>query len=533
MTIREIRLGDEARDSVIKGINQIADAVRVTLGPQGKTVILEQERNFPRVTKDGVTVARAIRLEDHFENIGADLIREVASKADQTAGDGTTTATIIAQRLIEKGVEYVKGEECNPNKFKRGLSLALQDALDQLDEMAIDVESLDDLINIATVSANGDAEMGKLIAEAVDAIGKEGSVTIEPNRTAKDEVIYTEGLEFPQGFMSPYFMTDKTKHTAEYNEPYVLCYNGEIANLQRLQVLLTAIFDKGSSLVLVCNGMSEEVLNTLITNRLQKELKIIPILNPYHGEAGESFLDDISYITGQRPRAGEIKDDLEGIELKHLGKLAKVVVSRSKTLMVSDPSTFELEIEERVIQLKGLIKKEEDTIMKKHLKHRLAKLTGRVAVVKIGGITDLEISERIDRAEDALNACRAAKADGLVVGGGSALARVRLTTKDLTCTDTIEAYDTLAEAMIAPIKQLTEHSDIHFGTILEAVWKGDNAGYNAETCELGNLYEMGVIDPLNVVKSSLTNAVSVASLVLTTGAVVGIKMPPVQKEGRK
>lgn len=524
---KEVKFGSEAREKMLKGVDTLANAVKVTLGPKGRNVVIDKSFGSPRTTKDGVSVAKEIELEDKFENMGAQLIREVASRTNDEAGDGTTTATVLAQAIVREGAKSVAAG-MNPMDLKRGIDLATTAAIADLKKRAKKVKGTEEIAQVGTISANGESEIGELIAQAMQKVGNEGVITVEEAKSLETELEVVEGMQFDRGYLSPYFITNADKMTTELDDPYILLHEKKLSNLQSMLPILEAVVQSSRPLLIIAEDIEGEALATLVVNKLRGGLKIAAVKAPGFGDRRKAMLEDIAVLTGGQVISEDLGIKLETVTLDMLGTSKKVRITKDDTTVV-DGAGKKGDIESRVAQIRNQIEETTSDYDREKLQERLAKLAGGVAVLRVGGATETEVKERKDRVDDALNATRAAVEEGIVPGGGTALLS---TTKAINAVlDNAENHDQQAgvkivlRAIQAPIRQIAENAGVEgsivVGKVLEG--KGVGFGFNAQTEEYGNLVEMGVIDPVKVVRHALQDAASVAGLLITTEAMVADK----------
>ncbi|GAA6157804.1 chaperonin GroEL [Pyruvatibacter sp. HU-CL02332] len=524
---KEVKFGSEAREKMLQGVDTLANAVKVTLGPKGRNVVIDKSFGSPRTTKDGVSVAKEIELEDKFENMGAQLIREVASRTNDEAGDGTTTATVLAQAIVREGAKSVAAG-MNPMDLKRGIDLATSAAIADLKKRSKKVKGTEEIAQVGTISANGESEIGELIAQAMQKVGNEGVITVEEAKSLETELEVVEGMQFDRGYLSPYFITNADKMTTELDDPYILLHEKKLSNLQSMLPILEAVVQSSRPLLIIAEDIEGEALATLVVNKLRGGLKIAAVKAPGFGDRRKAMLEDIAVLTGGQVISEDLGIKLETVTLDMLGTSKKVRITKDDTTVV-DGAGKKGDIESRVAQIRNQIEETSSDYDREKLQERLAKLAGGVAVLRVGGATETEVKERKDRVDDALNATRAAVEEGIVPGGGTALLS---TTKAINAVlDQAENHDQQAgvkivlRAIQAPIRQIAENAGVEgsivVGKVLEG--KGVGFGFNAQTEEYGNLVEMGVIDPVKVVRHALQDAASVASLLITTEAMVADK----------
>ncbi len=535
MAAKEVKFGQDARERMLHGVDILANAVKVTLGPKGRNVVLEKSFGAPRITKDGVTVAKEIELEDKFENMGAQMVREVASKTSDTAGDGTTTATLLAQAIVKEGAKSVAAGS-NPMDLKRGVDLAVNAVINELKSKAKKVTSSEEIAQVGTISANGDAEIGEMIAKAMQKVGNEGVITVEEAKALLTELEVVEGMQFDRGYISPYFITDADKMRVELESPYILIYEKKLSNLQSILPLLETVVQSGKPLLVIAEDVEGEALATLVVNKLRGGLKVAAVKAPGFGDRRKAMLQDIAVLTGGQVISEDLGIKLENVTLDMLGRAKKVVITKDDTTIV-DGAGKKADIEARVAQIRQQIEDTTSDYDREKLQERLAKLAGGVAVIKVGGSTEVEVKERKDRVDDALNATRAAVEEGILPGGGVALIRSQKVLDRINTAneDQKVGVNIVRRALQAPARQIAENAGedgaVVVGKILD---KDDYAfGFNAASGEYGNLVKQGVIDPAKVVRTALQDAASVAGLLITTEAMVAEKpkkkapaMPP-------
>jgi chaperonin GroEL len=521
MAAKEIKFGRTAREKMLRGVDILADAVRVTLGPKGRNVIIDKSFGAPRITKDGVSVAKEIELEDKFENMGAQMVREVASKTNDIAGDGTTTATVLAAAIVREGAKAVAAG-MNPMDLKRGIDLAVAEVVKDLISKAKKINTSEEVAQVGTISANGEKEIGAYIAEAMQKVGNEGVITVEEAKTAETELEVVEGMQFDRGYLSPYFVTNAEKMVAELEDAYVLLHEKKLSNLQAMLPVLEAVVQTGKPLLIISEDVEGEALATLVVNKLRGGLKIAAVKAPGFGDRRKAMLEDIAILTGGTVISEDIGIKLESVTLEMLGRAKKVSITKENTTIV-DGAGQKSDIEGRVAQIKVQIEETTSDYDKEKLQERLAKLAGGVAVIRVGGATEIEVKEKKDRIDDALNATRAAVQEGIVPGGGTALLRasVVLNIKGAN-EDQTAGINIVRKSLQSLVRQIAENAgdegSIIVGKILES--DTDNYGYNAQTGEFGDMIAMGIVDPVKVVRTALQNAASVAGLLVTTEAMI-------------
>ncbi|MGN7803684.1 chaperonin GroEL [Hyphomicrobiales bacterium] len=539
MAAKEVKFHSDARERMLRGVDILANAVKVTLGPKGRNVVIDKSYGAPRITKDGVTVAKEIELEDKFENMGAQMVREVASKTSDIAGDGTTTATVLAQAIVKEGAKAV-ASGMNPMDLKRGIDKAVEAVVEELRRNARKVTRNDEIAQVGTISANGDIEIGRFLAEAMEKVGNEGVITVEEAKTAVTELEVVEGMQFDRGYLSPYFITNPDKMRVELEEPYILIHEKKLSNLQTLLPVLEAGVQSGKPLLIIAEDVEGEALATLVVNKLRGGLKIAAVKAPGFGDRRKAILEDIAILTGGTAVSEDLGIKLENVTLNMLGRAKKVVVEKENTTIV-DGAGSKTEIQGRVSQIKAQIEETTSDYDREKLQERLAKLAGGVAVIRVGGSTEVEVKERKDRVDDAMHATRAAVEEGVLPGGGVALLRA---VKALDNTQTENAdqrhgIDLVRRAIEAPVRQIAENAGAEGSIIVGKLRERTEFGYgwNAQTNEFGDLYDQGVIDPVKVVRTALQDAASVAGLLITTEAMVAEKpkkdvpLPPMPAAG--
>ncbi|MDI4665851.1 chaperonin GroEL [Xanthobacter autotrophicus] len=522
MAAKEVKFSGEAREKLLRGVDILANAVKVTLGPKGRNVVIEKSFGAPRITKDGVSVAKEIELEDRFENLGAQLVREVASKTNDLAGDGTTTATVLAQAIVKEGAKAVAAG-MNPMDLKRGIDLAVAAALKDIQGRAKKVSSSAEVAQVGTISANGDASIGEMIAGAMQRVGNEGVITVEEAKTAETELEVVEGMQFDRGYLSPYFITNAEKMIADLEEPYLLIFEKKLSGLQPILPVLEAVVQTGRPLVIVAEDVEGEALATLVVNKLRGGLKVAAVKAPGFGDRRKAMLEDIAILTGGTVISEDLGIKLENVTLAQLGRAKKVILEKEKTTIV-DGVGEKSDIEARVNQIKAQIDETSSDYDREKLQERLAKLAGGVAVIRVGGSTEVEVKEKKDRVDDALNATRAAVEEGIVPGGGVALLRakkaVELVTSDNP--DITAGIKIVLRALEAPIRQIAENSGVEGSIVVGKVQESNDPsfGFNAQSEEYVDMIVAGIVDPAKVVRTALQDAASVAGLLVTTEALV-------------
>ncbi|MER8883581.1 chaperonin GroEL [Mesorhizobium sp. M0074] len=539
MAAKDVKFHTEAREKMLRGVDILANAVKVTLGPKGRNVVLDKSFGAPRITKDGVTVAKEIELEDKFENMGAQMVREVASKTSDTAGDGTTTATILAQAIVREGAKAVAAG-MNPMDLKRGIDKAVDAVVADLKSNARKVTRNDEIAQVGAVSANGDAEIGRFLAEAMERVGNEGVITVEEAKTAETELEVVEGMQFDRGYLSPYFITNQDKMRVELEEPYVLIHEKKLSNLQAMLPVLEAAVQSGKPLLIIAEDVEGEALATLVVNKLRGGLKVAAVKAPGFGDRRKAMLEDIAILTGGTAISEDLGIKLENVTLEMLGRAKKVLIEKENTTIV-DGAGRKDEIQARVSQIKAQVEETTSDYDREKLQERLAKLAGGVAVIRVGGSTEIEVKERKDRVDDAMHATRAAVEEGILPGGGVALLRAAkaLDNIEVDNPDQKTGVEIVRRAIEAPVRQIAENAGAEGSIIVGKLRETADFGYgwNAQTNEFGDLYSQGVIDPAKVVRTALQGAASVAGLLVTTEAMVAEKpkketpMPPMPGGG--
>ena len=522
MAAKIVLFNTDARDKMLRGVNILANAVKVTLGPKGRNVVIQKSFGAPRSTKDGVSVAKEIELEDAFENMGAQMIREVASKTNDKAGDGTTTATVLAQAIVVEGMKSVAAG-MNPMDLKRGIDKAVTKVIADIKDSSKKVTSNDEIAQVGTISANGDDEVGKMIAKAMDKVGNEGVITVEEAKTAETELDVVEGMQFDRGYLSPYFITNADKMQAELEEPLILLHEKKLSSLQAMLPILEAVVQSGRPLIIIAEDIEGEALATLVVNKLRGGLRVAAVKAPGFGDRRKAMLEDIAVLTGGQVISEDLGIKLETVTLDMLGKAKKVSITKDDTTIVEGAGE-KADIEGRVGQIKKQIEDTSSDYDREKLQERLAKLAGGVAVLRVGGSTEVEVKEKKDRVDDALNATRAAADEGIVPGGGIALLKASAKLDGLKGdnADQNAGIAIVRRALQAPIRQIAENSGVEGSIVVGKVLENKDAsfGFNAQTEEYGDLVKMGVIDPAKVVRTALQDAASVAGILITTEAAV-------------
>jgi chaperonin GroEL len=522
MAAKEVRFSSDARDKMLRGVETLANAVRVTLGPKGRNVVLDKSFGAPRITKDGVTVAKEIELEDKFENMGAQMVREVAQKTNDLAGDGTTTATVLAHAIVKEGTRAVAAG-MNPMDLKRGIDIAVAAVVKDIEKRAKKVGSSSEIAQVGTISSNGDSTIGKMIAQAMQKVGNEGVITVEEAKSLETEVEIVEGMQFDRGYLSPYFITNAEKMVAELEDAYVLLHEKKLSGLQAMLPVLESVVQSGKPLVIVAEDVEGEALATLVVNKLRGGLKVAAVKAPGFGDRRKAMLEDIAILTGGQLISEDLGIKLENVTLAMLGRAKKVIIEKEKTTIV-DGAGKKKDIEARVQQIKAQIEETTSDYDREKLQERLAKLAGGVAVIRVGGATEIEVKEKKDRVEDALNATRAAVEEGIVPGGGVALLRAKKAVGRITNenSDVQAGINIVLKALESPARQIAENSGVEgsivIGKILES--KSETFGFDAQNEDYVDLVDKGIIDPAKVVRAALQDAASVAGLLVTTEAMV-------------
>jgi chaperonin GroEL len=522
MAAKDVKFSTDARDRMLRGVDILANAVKITLGPKGRNVVLDKSFGAPRITKDGVTVAKDIELEDKFENMGAQMVREVASKTNDMAGDGTTTATVLAQAIVREGVKLVAAG-MNPMDLKRGIDLAVGKVIDDITKSARAVKSSKEVAQVGTISSNGDENIGSMIAEAMQRVGNEGVITVEEAKSLETDVDIVEGMQFDRGYISPYFVTNADKMIAELSDPYILIFEKKLSTLQSMLPVLEAVVQAGKPLLIIAEEVEGEALATLVVNKLRGGLKVAAVKAPGFGDRRKAMLEDIAILTNGQMIAEDLGIKLESVTLQMLGRAKKVVIEKEKTTIV-DGTGKKKDIEARVAQIKQQIEETTSDYDKEKLQERLAKLAGGVAVIRVGGATEIEVKERKDRVDDALNATRAAVEEGIVPGGGVALLRAKKSVGRLKNDneDVQAGINIVLKALEAPIRQIAENAGVEGSIVVGRIADQDNAdyGFDAQNEKYVDMFRAGIIDPAKVVRTALQDAASIAGLLITTEAMI-------------
>ncbi len=523
MAAKDVRFSADARDKMLRGVDILADAVKVTLGPKGRNVVIEKSFGAPRITKDGVTVAKEIELADRFENMGAQMVREVASKTNDIAGDGTTTATVLAQAIVREGAKYVAAG-INPMDLKRGIDLATAAAVKDIVARAKKVSTSDEVAQVGTISANGDKEIGEMIAHAMQKVGNEGVITVEEAKTAETELDVVEGMQFDRGYLSPYFITNAEKMVAELEDPYILIHEKKLSSLQAMLPVLEAVVQTGKPLLIIAEDIEGEALATLVVNKLRGGLKVAAVKAPGFGDRRKAMLEDIAILTKGQMIAEDLGIKLENVSLPMLGRAKRVRIEKENTTII-DGVGEKSDIEGRISQIKAQIEETTSDYDREKLQERLAKLAGGVAVIRVGGATEVEVKEKKDRVDDALNATRAAVEEGIVPGGGTALLRAKKAVAELKSDvpDVQAGIKIVLKALEAPIRQIAQNAGVEGSIVVGKITDktdSETFGFNAQTEEYVDMIQAGIVDPAKVVRTALQDAASVAGLLVTTEAMV-------------
>jgi chaperonin GroEL len=533
MAAKQLRFDTDARDRMLNGVNTLADAVRVTLGPKGRNVILAKSWGAPRITKDGVTVAKEIELEDKFENMGAQMVREVASRTSDEAGDGTTTATVLAQAIVKEGMKSVAAG-MNPMDLKRGIEQAVALVVEDIKAQSRTVSGTEEIGQVGAIAANGETEIGRQIAEAMQKVGNEGVITVEENKGFVTETEVVDGMQFDRGYLSPYFITNADKMIAELEDAVILIHEKKLGSLQPMVPLLELVIQSGKPLLIIAEDIEGEALATLVVNKLRGGLKVAAVKAPGFGDRRKAMLQDLAILTGGTVISEELGMKLENVGLDMLGKARKITITKDETTVV-DGAGEKSAIEGRVTQIRAQIKDTTSDYDKEKLQERLAKLAGGVAIIRVGGASETEVKERKDRVDDALNATRAAVQEGVVVGGGVALVRASKKLQGLQGAnhDQTAGIAIVRKALQAPLRQIAENAGVDGSVVAGKVMESEDPsfGFNAQTEEYGDMFKFGVIDPAKVVRTALQDAASVAGLLITTEAMIADKPEPKGQAG--
>ncbi len=533
MAAKQLRFETDARDRMLKGVNTLADAVRVTLGPKGRNVLISKSWGAPRITKDGVTVAKEIELEDKFENMGAQMVREVASRTSDEAGDGTTTATVLAQAILKEGMKSVAAG-MNPMDLKRGIEKAVALVVADIKAQSRTVSGTEEIGQVGAIAANGETEIGRQIADAMQKVGNEGVITVEENKGFVTETEVVDGMQFDRGYLSPYFITNAEKMIAELEDAVILIHEKKLGSLQPMVPLLELVIQSGKPLLIIAEDIEGEALATLVVNKLRGGLKVAAVKAPGFGDRRKAMLQDLAILTGGTVISEELGMKLESVGLDMLGKARKITITKDETTIV-DGAGEKAEIEGRVTQIRAQIEDTTSDYDKEKLQERLAKLAGGVAIIRVGGASETEVKERKDRVDDALNATRAAVQEGVVVGGGVALVQASKKLADVTGDnpDQTAGIQIIRKALQAPLRQIAENAGVDGSVVNGKIMESNDPafGFNAQTEEYGDMFKFGVIDPAKVVRTALQDAASVAALLITTEAMVAEKPEPKGQAG--
>ena len=528
MGAKQLKFNTDARNRMLKGVDLLADAVKVTLGPKGRNVVIDKSFGAPRITKDGVTVAKEIELEDKFENMGAQMVREVASRTNDEAGDGTTTATVLAQAIVREGMKSVAAG-MNPMDLKRGIDQAVAIVVEEIKSAARTVSGSEEVAQVGTISANGETEIGRQIADAMQKVGNEGVITVEENKGFETETEVVEGMQFDRGYLSPYFITNADKMIAELDDALILLHEKKLSSLQPMVPLLEAVIQSGKPLLIISEDVDGEALATLVVNKLRGGLKIAAVKAPGFGDRRKAMLQDIAILTGGQVISEDLGMKLENVGVDMLGRARKISITKDETTIV-DGNGEKAEIEARVAQIRQQIEETSSDYDREKLQERLAKLAGGVAVIRVGGASEVEVKERKDRVDDALNATRAAVQEGVVVGGGVALVQASKKLDGISGSnaDQNAGIAIVRKALQAPLRQIAENAGVDGAVVAGKVIESTDAafGFNAQTEEYGDMFKFGVIDPAKVVRTALQDAASVAGLLITTEAMIADKPEP-------
>ncbi|RVA73750.1 chaperonin GroEL [Mesorhizobium sp. M7A.F.Ca.CA.001.08.2.1] len=522
MSAKEIKFSTDARDRMLRGVEILTNAVKVTLGPKGRNVIIDKAYGAPRITKDGVTVAKEIELADKFENMGAQMVREVASKTNDLAGDGTTTATVLAASILREGAKLVAAG-MNPMDLKRGIDQAVSAVVKEIQARAKKVKSSAEIAQVGTIAANGDASVGEMIAKAMDKVGNDGVITVEEAKTAETELDVVEGMQFDRGYLSPYFVTNADKMRVELEEPYILIHEKKLGNLQAMLPILEAVVQSGRPLLIISEDVEGEALATLVVNKLRGGLKVAAVKAPGFGDRRKAMLEDIAVLTSGQMISEDLGIKLENVTIEMLGRAKRVLIEKDTTTIIDGAGT-KATIQARVAQIKGQIEETTSDYDKEKLQERLAKLSGGVAVIRVGGVTESEVKEKKDRIDDALNATRAAVEEGIVPGGGVALLRARSVLGGLTGAnaDVTAGITIVLRALEAPIRQIAENSGVEGSVVVGKLTdsKDHNQGFDAQNEVYVDMIKAGIVDPAKVVRTALQDAGSIAALLITAEAMI-------------
>jgi chaperonin GroEL len=522
MAAKDVRFSADARERMLRGVDILANAVKVTLGPKGRNVVLDKSFGAPRITKDGVTVAKEIELSDKFENMGAQLVREVASKTSDTAGDGTTTATVLAQAIVKEGAKAVAAG-MNPMDLKRGVDLAVAEAVKDIAKRSKKIKDSAEVAQVGSIAANGDKSVGKMIADAMQKVGNEGVITVEEAKSLQTELDVVEGMQFDRGYLSPYFVTNAEKMVAELEDPYILIHEKKLSSLQPMLPVLEAVVQTSKPLVIVAEDIEGEALATLVVNKLRGGLKVAAVKAPGFGDRRKAMLEDIAILTGGTMIAEDLGIKLENVTIQMLGKAKRVRIEKENTTIINGAGK-KSDIEGRIAQIKAQIEDTTSDYDKEKLQERLAKLAGGVAVIRVGGSTEVEVKEKKDRVDDALNATRAAVEEGVVAGGGVALLRAKAAVSKLKSENADEqaGINIVLKALESPIRQIVDNAGVEGSVVVSKIVenKSQTYGFDAQTERYVDMLEAGIVDPAKVVRTALQDAASVAGLLITTEAMI-------------
>ncbi len=528
MASKEIKFSTDARSRMLRGVDILADAVKTTLGPKGRNVVLDKSFGAPRITKDGVTVAKEIELDDKFENMGAQMVKEVASRTNDTAGDGTTTATILAQAIVHEGLKSVAAG-MNPMDLKRGIDAAVEKIVSEISNMSRPVKDSDEVAQVGTISANGEAEIGNQIADAMQKVGNEGVITVEENKGLETETEVVEGMQFDRGYLSPYFITNADKMISDLDDCLILLHEKKLSSLQPMVPLLETVIQSGKPLLIIAEDVEGEALATLVVNKLRGGLKIAAVKAPGFGDRRKAMLQDIAILTGGQLISEDLGMKLENVTMDMLGTAKRISITKDETTVI-DGAGEKSEIEARVSQIKAQIEETTSDYDREKLQERLAKLAGGVAVIRVGGSTEVEVKERKDRVDDALNATRAAVQEGIIVGGGVALVQAAKTLDKIkgSNSDQEAGINIVKRALEAPLRQIAVNAGVDGGVVAGKIKESSDMsfGFNAQTEEYGDMFKYGVIDPAKVARTALEDAASIAGLLITTEAMIADKPEP-------
>ncbi|BAQ67477.1 chaperonin GroL [Rhodovulum sulfidophilum] len=528
MAAKDVKFDTDARNRMLKGVNILADAVKVTLGPKGRNVVIEKSFGAPRITKDGVTVAKEIELEEKFENMGAQMVKEVASRTNDEAGDGTTTATVLAQAIVKEGTKAVAAG-MNPMDLKRGIDMATAKVVEAIKAAARPVNDSDEVAQVGTISANGEANIGRFIADAMQKVGNDGVITVEENKGMETEVEVVEGMQFDRGYLSPYFVTNPDKMVAELEDCLILLHEKKLSSLQPMVPLLESVIQSQKPLLIIAEDVEGEALATLVVNKLRGGLKIAAVKAPGFGDRRKAMLQDIAILTGGQVISEDLGMKLENVTMDMLGTAKKVTITKDETTIV-DGHGDKAEIEARVAQIRQNIEETSSDYDREKLQERVAKLAGGVAVIRVGGLTEVEVKERKDRVDDALNATRAAVQEGVIVGGGVALVQGAKVLEGLTGenSDQNAGIAIVRRSLESPLRQIAENAGVDGAVVAGKIRESDDThfGFNAQTEEYGDMFKFGVIDPAKVTRTALEDAASIAGLLITTEAMIADKPEP-------